>query len=218
MPATKRSTSCRKIESDLPMMNSGFIVTRDSFDLAWLFLIVVATSWNCATHGRSHLQLQWYVTASLFVDPMSSDLVLSSSSTTVAVASAGPVACVPHPCGAVIAFANSSIALAVSLCRRSAVPNKRTTTVVNQQNRVFSSLNATKTPEQRRTRPPSASCFENNKGNSDRPQPHPSPHPHLPHARAGSWKRGRARSAVGLWTETGSSRPPFEWGVAGRGG
>ena len=101
---------------------------------------------------------------------------------------------------------------------QSAAPNKRTTTVVNQQNRVFSSLNATKTPERRRTRPPSASCFENNKENSDRSQPHPSPHPHLPHARAGSWKRGRARSAVELWTETGSSRPPFEWGVAGRGG
>ena len=29
---------------DFPMMNSGFTVTRDSFDLAWLFLIVVATS------------------------------------------------------------------------------------------------------------------------------------------------------------------------------
>jgi len=31
------------MEFDFPMMNSGFTVTRDSFDLAWLFLIVVAT-------------------------------------------------------------------------------------------------------------------------------------------------------------------------------
>ena len=101
----------------------------------------------------------------------------------------------------------------------SAAPNKRTTMVVNQQNRVFSSLNATKTPERRRTRPPSASCFENNKENPDRSQPYPCPHPHLRHhAHAGSWKRGRAHSAVELWTETDSSRPPFEWGVAGRGG
>jgi hypothetical protein len=75
----------------------------------------------------------------------------------------------------------------VLCCAVSAAPNKRTTTVVNQQNRVFSSLNAKKTPERRHTRPPSASCFENNKENSDRSQPNP--HPHLPHARAGSWKR-----------------------------
>ena len=115
MAATKLSTSCLKMEFDLPMMNSGFTVTRDSFDLAWLFLIVVATSWNCATHGCSHLQLQWYVTASVFVDPMSSDLLLSLSSSAVAVVSTGPVACVPYPCAAVIAFANNSIALAVSL-------------------------------------------------------------------------------------------------------
>ena len=46
---------------------------------------------------------------------------------------------------------------------RRAAPSKRTTTVVNQQNRVFPSLNATKTPELRGTRPPSAGCFENNK-------------------------------------------------------
>ena len=51
------------MEFDLPMVNFGFTVICDSFDLAWLFLIVVATSWNFATHGRSHLQLQWYVTA-----------------------------------------------------------------------------------------------------------------------------------------------------------
>ena len=75
----------------------------------------------------------------------------------------------------------------------SAAPNKRTTTVVNQQNRVFSSLNATKTPERRRTRPPSASCFENSKENSDRPQPHPSPPP--PFTTFPSWELGAGTCA-----------------------
>ena len=37
--------------------DSGFTVTRDSFDLALLFLIVVAISWNCSIHGWSHTQL-----------------------------------------------------------------------------------------------------------------------------------------------------------------
>ena len=88
--------------------------TLRSFAVAVLFRTVVERLVKALIHGASHGQFIVYVIIWSCVVPMRCDLLLSSSSSFVASASAGPVAWAPWPCAAVATATKRSIAFAVS--------------------------------------------------------------------------------------------------------